>query len=106
MAADLVENRLSDPGTIHAATWLKYRNAVYECRVLLCPEDGGYVAYALRLPGVATQGDTLEEAVENIKDALQAALQEYLNSSAVIPWRDNPLEHTKGCVERRVLVNV
>ena len=34
-------------------------------------EDGGYHVYALDLLGLHTQGDTLEEATENAKEALE-----------------------------------
>ncbi|MEK6770252.1 MAG: type II toxin-antitoxin system HicB family antitoxin [Pseudomonadota bacterium] len=34
-----------------------------------------YVAYAEELPGANTQGHTLEEARENLKDAIQLVLE-------------------------------
>lgn len=33
-------------------------------------EDGGYHAYVPALPGCHSQGDTLDEAVANIKEAI------------------------------------
>lgn len=33
-------------------------------------DDGGYHVYAPELPGLHTQGDTLEEATENAREAL------------------------------------
>ncbi len=38
-------------------------------------EGGGYVAYAEELPGAITQGDTLEEARENLGDAIELLLE-------------------------------
>ena len=38
-------------------------------------EEGGYVAYVEEIPGVNTQGETLEEARENLKDALKLMLE-------------------------------
>jgi predicted RNase H-like HicB family nuclease len=38
-------------------------------------EGGGYVAYVEELPGAITQGDTLEEARENLKDAIEQLLE-------------------------------
>jgi len=35
----------------------------------------GYVADALDLPGCVSQGKTLEEAKQNIKDAIQAYIE-------------------------------
>jgi predicted RNase H-like HicB family nuclease len=33
-------------------------------------DGGGYVAYAEGLPGAISEGDTLEEARENLRDAV------------------------------------
>ena len=38
-------------------------------------EGGGYVAYVEELPGAITQGDTLEEARENLRDAIELLLE-------------------------------
>ncbi len=38
-------------------------------------EGGGYVAYAEELPGAISEGDTLEEARENLKDAVEELLE-------------------------------
>jgi predicted RNase H-like HicB family nuclease len=38
-------------------------------------EDGGYVIECPALPGCASQGDTVEEAVENIKEAIRGWLK-------------------------------
>ena len=42
-----------------------------EVEFVFKPQDeGGYHAYAPELPGLHTQGDTLEEATENAREAL------------------------------------
>ena len=38
-------------------------------------EGGGYCAYVEEVPGAVTQGETLEEARENLKEALQLVLE-------------------------------
>ncbi len=38
-------------------------------------EVGGYVVSCPSLPGCYSQGDTIEEALENIKEAIQACLE-------------------------------
>ncbi len=44
--------------------------------VILEPEEGGgYHAFCPALRGCHTQGDTLEEAIENIREAIQAYLE-------------------------------
>ena len=43
-----------------------------EIELVFAPqEEGGYHVYAPDLPGLHTQGDTLEEASENAKEALE-----------------------------------
>ncbi|HEY4506190.1 MAG TPA: type II toxin-antitoxin system HicB family antitoxin [Candidatus Paceibacterota bacterium] len=37
--------------------------------------DGGFVAFAPNLPGCHSQGDTLEEAEENIKEAIEVYME-------------------------------
>ncbi|MCL6447961.1 MAG: type II toxin-antitoxin system HicB family antitoxin [Armatimonadetes bacterium] len=37
-------------------------------------EDGGYSVYVPELPGCASQGDTWEEALVNIKEAIELYL--------------------------------
>lgn len=38
-------------------------------------EGGGYVAYAEELPGAISEGDTLEQARENLRDAIELLLE-------------------------------
>jgi predicted RNase H-like HicB family nuclease len=42
--------------------------------VLIPAEEGGYTVVAPALPGCISEGDTEEEALENIKDAIQGWL--------------------------------
>lgn len=37
-------------------------------------EDFGYVVHCPAIPGCHSQGNTMEEAIENIKDAIKACL--------------------------------
>ena len=43
--------------------------------VILEDETGGYVALVPELPGCHTQGDTLEEVMSNIKEAIELYLE-------------------------------
>ncbi len=45
-------------------------------------EDGGYVVHCPALKGCWSQGDTIEEALENIKEAIAGYLKT-LNESAM-----------------------
>ena len=38
-------------------------------------EEGGYIGYVAELPGANTQGETIEEARENLGEAIQLILE-------------------------------
>jgi predicted RNase H-like HicB family nuclease len=38
-------------------------------------EEGGYIAYLEELPGINTQGETLEEAKANLKEAFSLVIE-------------------------------
>ncbi len=40
-------------------------------------EEGGYVGYVAELPGANTQGETMEEVRENLKEAVHLLLECY-----------------------------
>ncbi|RLD18336.1 MAG: type II toxin-antitoxin system HicB family antitoxin [Caldiserica bacterium] len=45
-------------------------------KVVLEPsEDGGFTAYVPSLPGCVSEGETKEEALENIKEAIKLYLE-------------------------------
>lgn len=46
--------------------------AIYETA-----EEGGYIGYVAELPGANTQGETLEETRENLKEAVKLLLDCY-----------------------------
>jgi len=48
-------------------------------------EDGGYSVWVPALPGCVSQGDTLEEAAANIREAIQCYLQSSLKHGEAIP---------------------
>lgn len=47
--------------------------------------SGGYVVFAPSLPGCHTQGDTLEEAEKNIKEAVELYLESVVVHKERIP---------------------
>jgi predicted RNase H-like HicB family nuclease len=51
-------------------------------------EDGWYVVECPSIPGCVSQGKTVEEALENIKDAIQGCL-EVLNERIVLKGSSN-----------------
>jgi antitoxin HicB len=55
--------------------------------VLLEPdqETGGYVVSCPALPGCYTQGDTIDEALENIEEAILLCLEDMMAQGQAIP---------------------
>ena len=43
--------------------------------VIIEDETSGYLAFVPALPGCHTQGDTLEELIENVKEAIELYLE-------------------------------
>lgn len=39
-------------------------------------DEGGYIAYIEEIPGINSQGDTIEEAKENLADAINMVFEE------------------------------
>ena len=79
----------------------------YECRVLLCPEEGGgYSALALQLPGVVSEGNTKSEALANVAEAFRGAISVYLDEGGEIPWTDAKRERVAGSEEYWLVVDV
>lgn len=62
-------------------------NGTHRYTVLLTPEleDGGYSVSVPALPGCHTQGDTLEEALANAREAIRLYLEDVLASGEPIP---------------------
>ncbi|NIT36937.1 MAG: type II toxin-antitoxin system HicB family antitoxin [candidate division Zixibacteria bacterium] len=53
--------------------------------VLEQAEEGGFVVTCPAVPGTVSQGDTYEEAVANIKEALALALECYREDGVALP---------------------
>jgi len=47
--------------------------------------EGGYVAFVPALPGCHTQGETLEEAERNVREAIQIYLESLIAHGESIP---------------------
>lgn len=78
---------------------------VYRYFVYLTPEEkGGFSVVAARLPGVASQGNTEQEALANIVEAFKRAIAHYKEQGVDIPWTKTPIEPNRGAVTRVVIV--
>ena len=61
-------------------------------------EEGGYVVSVPALPGCMTQGETFEEAIEMIKDAIEGYVSVLKDEGKEIPREKNDLVVTKVSV--------
>jgi len=49
-------------------------------------DGGGYSVVALNICGVQSMGETVEEAIENVKEAALAVIESYERDGLEIPW--------------------
>jgi antitoxin HicB len=64
-------------------------------QVMLEPEDeGGYAVWVPVLPGCVSQGDTVEEALGNIREAIQCYVESALKHGETLPDESSLREAT------------
>ena len=58
----------------------------YDYKVILEPDEtGGYVVSCPSLPGCYSQGETIKEALANIKEAISLCLEDMCSKNEEIP---------------------
>ena len=58
----------------------------YKIPITLAPQpEGGYTVTSPALPELITEGDTIDEAMQNAKDALAAVVELYGESDLALP---------------------
>jgi predicted RNase H-like HicB family nuclease len=66
--------------------------AALDFKVFLEPdEDGGYVVVCPSLPGCYSQGDTVEQALANIREAIELCLEDLQERGEPVPDPSNVL---------------
>ena len=59
---------------------------LYKVPIVLEPQpEGGYTATSPLLPELVTEGDSLDEALANVKDALLAVIEAYTELGKPLP---------------------
>jgi predicted RNase H-like HicB family nuclease len=67
-------------------------NGTYTFTMLFEPaEEGGYVVTCPALPGLVTEGDTMEEARRMAEDALRGYLESLLADGMPVPADKTPI---------------
>jgi antitoxin HicB len=58
----------------------------YKIPLILTPQsEGGYTVTSPLLPELVTEGDTVDEALHNVKDALAAVIEAYGDLGRTLP---------------------
>lgn len=60
--------------------------------------EGGYMVTVPALPGCITQGDTIDEAIEMAKEAIELYIEELKDRGEEIPDDSNTLEYSLNLV--------
>lgn len=59
---------------------------LYKVPLVLTPQpEGGFTVTSPLLPELLTEGDTIEEAMENVNDALAATIEAYQDLGMQLP---------------------
>ncbi len=61
----------------------------YRFSVVIERDENGYYAYCPELQGCYTQGDTYEQALANIKDAIRLHVEDRVESGEEIPQAES-----------------
>jgi predicted RNase H-like HicB family nuclease len=61
------------------------KSRVYRFLVVIEKDKDGYFAFTPELQGCYTQGDTYEEVLENIRDAIRLHVEDRLDSGEEVP---------------------
>jgi antitoxin HicB len=97
----------SETYTVGEVAWHEFVGKTYECLVWLHPDpDGGYSATMPLLPGVISEGDTIDDTLRNISEAFLAAVESYGERGTEVPWqRDANEEKPSDVIEKWILVD-
>jgi predicted RNase H-like HicB family nuclease len=79
----------------------------YRCHVCLVrEEDGSFSAIVLNLPGAGSCGDTEEEALQNVREAIHGLIESYSEAGQEIPWKNSTSDDIpNGAKQKWILVN-
>ncbi len=90
---------------IASGTWISPPKGFRWIRVWLEREDaGGFSVHVPSLPGAASQGETEEEALANITEALGGVLESYRDDHQPVPWGPYSGRCPVGMIERHIAV--
>jgi predicted RNase H-like HicB family nuclease len=71
-------------------TWLECKPGTYVLRAYLIREDDGYSIISANIPGLASCGDTEEDAIANFREAAVGILLSYRAAGIPAPRCEKP----------------
>jgi predicted RNase H-like HicB family nuclease len=104
--ATVLENDVDGSAFELAGDWRTDR--AYRFHILVIKEnDGAYSAVVLNLPGTGSCGDTEEDAMHNVVEAIRGSMDILLESGNPIPWRNSTGDPIPdGAKQKWIFVNV
>jgi antitoxin HicB len=83
---------------------MRNTNVLYRIPLVFAPQiEGGYTVTSPVLPELLTEGDTLEEVHANVRDALEAVIELYVEQNRPLPttitaggWRSRLVRRVGG----------
>lgn len=98
-------DRCQNENGYESVKWEQAPERTFACLAMVCKdEDGGYFAYATRLPGVVGEGETFQEAVDSVREGFVSVLSGYL-ACGEIPWQDEDAPEQGTLVSLAISVN-
>jgi predicted RNase H-like HicB family nuclease len=67
---------------------------LYHVRLRWEPEDGVYTIWVPSLPGCVTFGNTIEEALEMVRDAIEIYVETLISHGEEVPTDESVIERT------------
>lgn len=85
--------------------WNKQK--AYRCHVsIMQEEDEAFSAIVLNLPGAGSCGDTAEDALDKLREAVLGVIESHIEAGEEIPWLGlDEYEVPKGAATKWIIVN-
>lgn len=89
------------------ADWRSKGAKTYRCHVcLIREEDDTFSAVVLNLPGAGSCGDTEEDAMNNVREAILGVIESHTEAGEEIPWKDSiPCDIPENATQKWILVD-
>ena len=80
----------------------------YRCHICLTRDEDGIIsAVVLNLPGCGSCGDDMDEAMQNVQEAVKGVIESHLAAGESIPWVDSMMvDIPKDATLKWIVVNV